>query len=813
MSILKLMVAVMCPAIISGIFTLLDKKTKFKDFSYASRQIIIGVAFGIFAVLSTEYGVDIGGAILNVRDSAPLCAGLLFGGPAGMIAGVIGGVERWLCVYWGGAQYTRLACSVATLFAGLFAALLRKRMFDNKRPTFGFMFGFALVTEVFHMLLVLVTNMSDMSYAFEFVRQCTTVMTLCNGLAVSFAYVAAGERIFEKLKPRPLIRDFTKVLFISVVGAFVVTGSLTYLIHTEISSHEAGSLLEYNADDICAELKENGLSKRLASWRTGQTGGLLICNKSGRPLIASRAGKRVSSLSDWENCEINLKDACYKTSMGGEKVYCLVTETEDYYVFVFTPVKEADLFRNVTLYMSVFMEIIIYVTIFCIVYQIMKRKMVDRLHEVNAGLNDITYGKLDTVIDVRTCREFSDLSDDINKTVDTLKEHISEAEKRIDRELELARQIQKSAVPFIFPPFPKRKDFDIYALMNTAKEVGGDFYDFYFTDDKHFAFLIADVSGKGIPAAMFMMASKTLIKGLAERGKTVDEVFNETNEKLCRNNDAGMFVTAWMGAVNLETGHMAYANAGHNPPLICKNNGEFQYLKSKPNFILAGMEETRYRKYEMTLYPGDVLFLYTDGITEASDINGKFYGEDKLLRSLLSVKERSPKMICKTVESDTLKFAGSAPQADDMTMLSFRLNYMQSANSITVYPDIKSLHKVSEFLSEKLSMLNISKSVLNKIQVSVDEIYSNIMKFSSADFVKIKFLFANERLSLVFTDNGRQYDPTAAESPDITLSAQDRKIGGLGIFMVKNLASRVQYEYKNSENMLTVDFNLKDAEK
>lgn len=810
MSTLKLIIAVMCPAIISGVFTLLEKKTKFNNLPYAARQVIIGVAFGIFAVFSTEYGVDIGGAILNVRDSAPLCAGLLFGGPAGIIAGVIGGVERWLCVYWGGARYTRIACSIATLFAGLFSALLRKKMFDNKRPTFGFMLGLGLVTEVFHMLLVLVTNMNDMSYAFEFVQKCTVIMTLCNSFAAAFAYLAVGGKLLERSKPQPLVNGFTRVLFASVVAAFIVTSGLTYFIFNDIAKQEADSLLSYNARDICAELDESGINKRLSYRRTGQTGGLVVCDKSGRPLIAGRAGKPldISVAEEYDYMSI-AENVCYKTTFGGENVYCLYTEGKEYRVFVFVPGKEADLFKNVTLYMSVFMEIIIYVTIFCIVYQIMKRKMIDKLQRVNEGLNRITNGNLDTVIDVRTSREFSELSDDINETVTVLKKHISEAEKRIERELELARQIQKSAVPFIFPPFPKRKDFDVYAIMNTAKEVGGDFYDFYFTDDKHFAFLIADVSGKGIPAAMFMMASKTLIKGLAERGKTVDEVFGETNEKLCRNNDAGMFVTAWMGVVNLETGHLVYANAGHNPPLICKNNGEFQYLRSRPNFILAGMEETIYRKYELTLNPGDTLFLYTDGITEATNVDGKLYGDDRLLNALSGIKTKLPKTICKTVEEDALKFTGDAPQADDMTMLSFRLNYMKSANAITVYPDFESLEIVTSFLSDKLSMLNISKSVLNKIQVSVDEIYSNVMNYSTADFLEIKFAFAQELLSLIFTDNGKQYDPTKEESPDITLSADEREVGGLGIFMVKNMATSVEYEYKDKKNVLMVSFNLK----
>lgn len=176
---------------------------------------------------------------------------------------------------------------------------------------------------------------------------------------------------------------------------------------------------------------------------------------------------------------------------------------------------------------------------------------------------------------------------------DTLKHYIAEAESRIDRELEFARQIQRSSLPSVFPPYPERTDFSIYASMEAAKEVGGDFYDFYLTDSTHLVFLVADVSGKGIPGALFMMRAKTLIKNLAESGRSIEEVFTTANRKLCENNEAEMFVTAWMGRLNLETGLLEYVNAGHNPPLLRHKGGTFEYLRTKPNFILAGMDMTR----------------------------------------------------------------------------------------------------------------------------------------------------------------------------------------------------------------------------
>lgn len=814
MSILKLFIATVFPALISLGFRTLQKKTGFSKLSYINQQLVIGLVFGGYAIFCTEFGVNLNGAILNVRDSAPLCAGLLFGGPAGIIAGSIGGIYRWFCVLWDGGEFTRLACSLATVIAGLTAALLRKIMFDDKLPGVNFALGIGIGTETLHMLLVLLTNISQMSMAFTFVRQCAVPMIICNAIAVSLADIVLEKNQFKKPeKPLPLLYSFSNSLIACILIVFVITGATTYVVNTGIAKNEAKTLLSRHMSDIVSHIENEGFTDNLSTWRVGQGGGTVICNSNGDVISASQNGKALavdSASLDTEN--IIKENTFYKTIINGEKIYCEYTSANGYYVFVYMPVDEADLSTNVTIYMMLFSEILIYIAIFCLVYQLVRKKMMQHLQEVNTSLNQITQGNLDTVVNVDSSKEFAELSNDINHTVDALKGHIKEAENRIERELELARQIQKSAVPFIFPPFPKRKDFDIYALMNTAKEVGGDFYDFYFTDDNHFAFLIADVSGKGIPAAMFMMASKTLIKGLAERGKTVEEVFSETNEKLCTGNDAGMFVTAWMGVINLETGHMAYANAGHNPPLLCRRDGNFEYIKEKPNFILAGMENSPYKKHDLYLNPGDTIYLYTDGVTEAENPNHKLYGEDRLERILQKVKNSAPREICKAVENDVFEFANKAQQSDDITMLAFKLNYLQSFKSICVHPDSASLELVTDYVDQKLSMLNISPSVRNKVQITVDEVFSNIQNYGNASKAQISFGFENEQLDITFTDNGEPFDPTQAQTPDITLSAEERKIGGLGIYLVKKLSSSYSYEYKDSANNLNVVFDLKDQE-
>ena len=711
MTIIRLAAMTVCPVILTALLSLLENKTAFGRIREMTRQVIIGVAFGVLAVLCTKYGVPTeDGVLINVRDSAALCAGLIFGAPAGIIAGVIGGLHRWLCVYWGGGMLTRVACSASTVLAGLFSALMRRRLFEDSKP--GFLSGFGLGTtmEVLHMLLILATNLTDVARAFSFVQICSFPMILCNGIAVCLSVLASGlnkkpERV--DLKNKRISYDFGFWLLVCVVIAFIAT---------------------------------SGFSQQI--------------------------------------------------------IYRITTD-------------DAELYRMVTLYLVAFMEILIFTALFILIYQMLKKKVVQNLALVNEGLSDITNGNLDTVIDVRAYREFSELSDHVNETVGTLKHYIKDAEERIDRELEMARKIQLSALPSVFPPYPNRPDFDLFASMEAAKEVGGDFYDFYLLDRFTLVFLIADVSGKGIPGAMFMMTAKTLIKGLAESGKSVDEIFTEANRKLCAANDAGLFITAWMAKLDLRTGILEFANAGHNPPLLRRRDGRFEYLRSKPNFVLAGMDETQYRKNELQLYPGDAMFLYTDGVTEATDENDKLYGEERL-ESCLHDIDGDARGICEGVKSNVASFVGEAPQSDDMTMLCVGINALHDKFQMTTYPDEASYALVQRFLDERLDSAEVSMRSRSRTQVVLDEIWSNIVRYSGATSATLRIGREGDTLLLDFIDNGKPYDPTKEKEPDTTLSAEERQIGGLGILMVRKMTSRMNYAYANGNNILTLGFNWND---
>ena len=931
--ILKLLIPVLCNAVLAVLLYMTEKKTPFGKADRWLKQCIIGILFGALAAFSTEYGVDVGGAIMNVRDASPICAGLIFGAPAGIISGVIGGAYRWLAVFWGAGEYTRLACSVSAVLAGCIAALLRKHMFDDKKPSWIYGLGIGMVCEVLHMLMIFVTNMNDANRAFTFVESCTLPMVLANGIAVGLAVMAVSILGREKLKfhkeQKQISQTFQFWLFICIVIAYFVTSGFTYVLQTGMSGRETESIININLEDVHKDITDtsdenllkitrtvrseylsddtplyilcerfnvkginivdqNGIitdstlkefigydmasgeqsaeflvlldgeeeyvqkyqplsidesiSRKYAGVRLpdggfiqvgydaeqfrkdidervievtknrhiGNNGFVAICDENLNIVIdrSDYSGKNLNTIGVSIDTDVTSENTVFEAEIYGKPYLLAYTFAEGYYIIGAIPKSEAMFMRNVSIYVSIFMEILIFAALFTLIYFLIKKVIIDNLRKINGTLAEISDGNLNVTVDVRTNEEFASLSDDINQTVSTLKRYIAEAAARIDKELEFAKQIQYSALPSVFPPYPNRKDFEIYAHMITAKEVGGDFYDFYMLGDSTLAFMIADVSGKGIPAAMFMMQAKTIIKDLAESGLELSEVFATANKKLCENNDAGMFVTAWMGILDLKTGLLKFVNAGHNPPLVRQADGEFAYLKARSGMVLAGMDGIKYRQNELQLTPGDQIFLYTDGVTEATDKNNQLYGEERLLETVNRNIVMDTRKLCEAVKADVDKFVGEAPQFDDITMLSVELRYIRSGNSITVIADDKSMIPVSEFAKSLTEKLAVVPKIANKVSIAVDEIYSNIINYSGAELATISYEIKDGRLYMTFTDDGIPYNPLEAEEPDITLSAEERKIGGLGIFMVKKMTESMEYTYEDDKNILSLVISL-----
>ncbi len=264
---------------------------------------------------------------------------------------------------------------------------------------------------------------------------------------------------------------------------------------------------------------------------------------------------------------------------------------------------------------------------------------------------------------------FATLSHKTVQYVDQVRKVTAEKE-RISTELTMATQIQAAMLPHIFPPFPDRPDFDLYASMKPAKEVGGDFYDYFLIDSDHLCVVIADVSGKGVPAALFMMVSKIILQSCAMLGKSASEILTRTNDAICSNNDAEMFVTVWLGILELSTGKLSYANAGHEYPVVKRAEGPYELFRDNHHgFVVGGMEHVKYREYVMQLEPGDELFVYTDGIPEATDAENRMFGTDRLIETLNTQQDTTPVSVLTHVQDAVHTFVGSAPQFDDMTML------------------------------------------------------------------------------------------------------------------------------------------------
>ena len=918
-------------ALLAILLYILDKKTAFSKTPYKLKQFIIGVLFGLMAIFATTTfgGFDVGdGTIMNVRDAAPLCAGLIFGAPAGIIAGVMGGVYRFVAVYFNLAgTYTQIACSVSTILAGFIAAILRKHMFDDKKPTWLYGIGIGMVTEVLHMLMIFFTNMDDAVNAFEFVKICTLPMVIGNGLAVGLAILVVSvigrEKSGLKKDQKQISQTFQSWLLICIVIAFVATSTFSSVLQTGMSEVQTNKTIEMSLSDVYQDILDasnDNLLKKTESikdeYSNGASLGALaskynvievniidekgyICDSnveeyigydmtsgeqsnefatallegkehqyiqdyrptsydditfrkygaialsdggfiqvgydstqfradidkyvkevsknrhvgnSGFVAICDENFNLVTYRSDFEGAELKkigitfnpetiLEGEIFESVVYNKEYLCAYRFVEGYYIVGAMPKIEAMFMKEVSVYVNTFMEILIFAALFVLIYFLIKRIIIDNLRKINKGLGEITNGNLNVTVDVRSNEEFASLSDDINQTVGTLKRYIKEAAARIDKELEFAKQIQYSSLP---TAFPKSNSFKIYAEMITAKEVGGDFYDFYMLNDSTIAFLVADVSGKGIPAAMFMMRAKTVIRDLAERGLEPDEIFTIANGKLCENNDAGMFVTAWLGILDTKTGVLKFANAGHNPPLFKRNGEEFSYMKERSGMLLAGMEGIKYRKNELKLTPGDKLYLYTDGVTEATDNNTELYGEQRLLDFVNSLEKTEPESLCKLIKEDVDKFVGTAPQFDDITMLAMNFDAIIGDDSISVVPDSDSQIAVGAFADSLSAKLEIVPKIANKINIVFDEIYANIVNYSKATLATVFYSIENGKLCISFTDNGIPYNPLEAAEPDTTLSADERAIGGLGIFMVKKMTESMEYEYKDDKNILTL---------
>lgn len=449
--------------------------------------------------------------------------------------------------------------------------------------------------------------------------------------------------------------------------------------------------------------------------------------------------------------------------------------------------------------------------------------------------------------------EVSEFAGAFKNMLDSLKNYV-EAEKdvkRIERELDLARNIQLSMLPG--EEREENSDDDRHELsqfLQPAKEVGGDFYDYFKIDNDHLCVVVGDVSGKGVPASLFMMVSRIMLRIMAKNMKDVAKTFNAANYALAKRNRLNMFVTVWMGFIDLRTGRIEFASAGHNPPAVRHADGSVEFIPSKSDLVMAAMEHVVYDSQSFDLKSGDTLFMYTDGVTEATNNNDELFGDQRLLDSLKKGGDLGTSKICTFVKNEIDTFVQGAPQFDDITMLAVKFvgidepvweRYEKTVNVgdgkrgelktfvegiLTPMDGVKKMQmqdawqryeKIVDVIPENqeilttfvegiLAPMDASMKSQMQINIAIDEIYSNIVKFSGATEVTliVEIRKATLEARLTFIDNGKPFDPLKQEDPDVSLSAEDREIGGLGIFIVKKTMDSVCYRRNGDHNELAI---------
>ncbi len=404
---------------------------------------------------------------------------------------------------------------------------------------------------------------------------------------------------------------------------------------------------------------------------------------------------------------------------------------------------------------------------------------------------------------------FSYMQSELTNYIADLQQTTSVKEK-IESELRIARDIQMGMIPKIFPPFPSRREIDLYAVLNPAKEVGGDLYDFFMEGDNLY-FAIGDVSGKGVPASLFMAVTRSLFRSVAVSAGTPAAVMTSLNASISENNDSNMFVTLLIGVLDLNTGEMKYCNAGHNPPVIVSPDGRAQWLDVVPNIPVGVMEGFPYKEQQTALPDSSTLVLYTDGVTEAESAEKVLYGEERLLDMVRRNPQAPPRRMIETLLSDIELHVKENEPSDDITLLviEYDKNREMDRQTLTIHNKIEELNKVAEFVEQIGEQMSLSPALVMNLNLVLEETISNVILYSYKDLpetkpIEIAAWRSDDNLVFSITDSGAEFDPTLKGDPDITLSAEERPIGGLGIFLVKQIMNEVEYQRVNGNNVLTM---------
>jgi sigma-B regulation protein RsbU (phosphoserine phosphatase) len=435
------------------------------------------------------------------------------------------------------------------------------------------------------------------------------------------------------------------------------------------------------------------------------------------------------------------------------------------------------------------------------------------IDETNRSLEKITEGDLNENVAVRDNSEFASLSAGINATVAALKDTIKEVEQKNAQELLTAKAIQQSSLPSAEPPFPNIDAFDLYATMDAAREVGGDFYDYFELEGGRVGFVVADVSGKGIPAALFMMAAKTEIRAAMEANASLAEAMSSANRNLCEGNDAEMFVTVFAGALEHGTGRLTYVNAGHNKPLVMRG-GEWSWLTERSGPYMGSFDWVEYKQFETLMRPGDELFAYTDGVNEAFSAGGELYGNDRLEGFLSAHCELHPRRLLRAMRADLGGWSSGAEQSDDITMLALKYGIPpEHGASLATTASLDCFEQVEGFVMRLLDEAGCPHKAANHVMIAVEELVVNVCSYAYPEaapddpgplYVHVTLQTQPNAAVVEISDEGVAFDPLGRDDPERPGSVEEAKIGGLGLLMTKKLMDEIEYVREGLTNTTTI---------
>jgi len=416
---------------------------------------------------------------------------------------------------------------------------------------------------------------------------------------------------------------------------------------------------------------------------------------------------------------------------------------------------------------------------------------------------------------VRTHLALKESMDELQKAYGIIKSQ----KDRMEEELNIGRNIQMSMLPLEFPAFPERDEFSVHALLKPAREVGGDFYDFFFISPNEICLVVGDVSGKGVPAALFMAVTKTMIKTRAMDDPSPASIVTRVNDEMSEDNPSSMFVTLFIIICDVTTGECRFTNAGHNPPYIQRKSGRQEILDQRHGPIIGAMEGLAYREDRVQLQAGDQLFVFTDGVTEAMDPDGGFYDESRLEDFLRKSKHGSVEELVNDSLNSVETFAAAADQFDDITLLAFSLDRDPGESDrrqfkLSIAPEFEEIDRLNSELAKFAEENDLPAAVVGKLNIAMDDLVNNIISYGLDEgydqSIEIDCSYSGKRLEIEVIDGGKPFNPFENLQVDTSASLEDRELGGLGRLLVRELMDEVDYERRRQKNVVKLIINIPD---